>query len=88
MNELGIKIKPSDTSSANVCLVGNKLDGPTALNLVAALCDNRIDLDILRCLEHTALKFAIFGGLKTLCVSEGHLMWDSERSNGTESEHV
>ena len=28
---------------------GNKLDGPTALNLVAALCDNRIDLDILRC---------------------------------------
>ncbi|CAK9037296.1 unnamed protein product [Durusdinium trenchii] len=29
-------------------LAGNKLDGPTALNLVAALCDNRIDLDILR----------------------------------------
>ncbi len=36
---------------ASVCLVGNKLDGPTALNLVAALCDNRIDLDILRSLE-------------------------------------
>ena len=71
MNELVIKIKPSDTSSANVCLVGNKLDGPTALNLVAALCDNRIDLDILRCLEHTALTFAIFGGLKTLCFQKG-----------------
>ncbi|CAE7226359.1 unnamed protein product [Symbiodinium sp. CCMP2456] len=29
-------------------LAGNKFDGPTALNLVGALCESRIDLDILR----------------------------------------
>ncbi|CAE7461915.1 unnamed protein product [Symbiodinium natans] len=29
-------------------LAGNKLDGPTALNLVSALCESRIDLDIIR----------------------------------------
>ena len=27
---------------------GNKFDGPTALNMVGALCESRIDLDILR----------------------------------------
>lgn len=29
-------------------LAGNKFDGPTALNLVGALCESRIDLEILR----------------------------------------